>query len=90
MFLCEEVESKPEYLNENVIVDLHNGSNINGRAVENVTDNRCVSLHENYGNIIDSTAEINVANDVNDCWGMNFLCMKKLSICMEFLLKFLL
>ena len=72
LFLCEEVESKPEYLNENVIVDLHNGSNINGRAVENVTDNRCVSLHENYGNIRNSTAEINVANDVNDCMGNEF------------------
>ena len=85
LFLFEEVESKPEYLNENVIVDLYklykstitfslyyNGSNINGRAVENFTDNRCVNLHENYGNIINSTAEINVANDVNDCMGNAF------------------
>ena len=72
MFLCEEVESKPEYLNENVIVDLHNGSNINGRAVENVTDNRYVNLHENYGNIINRVAEKNVAKDVNDCMGKEF------------------
>ena len=77
LFLCEEVESKPEYLNENVIGDLHNGSNINGRAVENVTDNRCVSLHENYGHIRNSTAEINVANDVNDCMGNEFSTHEK-------------
>ena len=48
------------------------GSNINGRTVENVTDNRCVSLHENYGNIINSAAEINVANNENDCMGNEF------------------
>ena len=29
-------------------------------------------MHENYGNIINSAAEINVANDVIDCMGNEF------------------